>query len=110
MSGQPDENSPRGDGLNIRYDRQQAEDDYLSRRAYALAGGFGAISQFAEETVSHRARRMAAAVLSMLLCIVALACSPEVGSRAWCEKMEETPKGDWSTNDAVAYAKHCVLE
>jgi len=37
-------------------------------------------------------------------------CSPEVGSDAWCEKMKETPKGDWSANDASAYAKNCILK
>jgi hypothetical protein len=53
---------------------------------------------------------MAAVALSMLLFIVASACAPEVGSEAWCEKMRETPKGDWSTNEAVDYAKHCILQ
>ena len=46
-------------------------------------------------------------------CILALwvaACSPEVGSRAWCEKMAEKPKGDWSANEAADYAKHCLFE
>ena len=45
-----------------------------------------------------------------LLALTALACSPAVGSDAWCEKMKETPKGDWSTNDATEYAKNCVLK
>ena len=39
-----------------------------------------------------------------------LSCSPEVGSDAWCEKMKDTPKGDWSTNDAGQYAKNCVFK
>jgi hypothetical protein len=37
------------------------------------------------------------------------ACAPEVGSDAWCEKMEDTPKGEWSANEATSFAKHCVL-
>ncbi len=37
------------------------------------------------------------------------ACAPEVGSVEWCEDMDETPKGDWSTNDATEYAKSCVF-
>lgn len=50
------------------------------------------------------------AILSILLFAVALAaCTPEVGTRKWCEHMEDKPKGDWSANDATAYAKHCVL-
>lgn len=36
-------------------------------------------------------------------------CSPEVGSEAWCENMDETPTGEWSANDAGDYAKHCVF-
>ncbi len=47
-------------------------------------------------------------ILASLLLLVA--CSPEVGSDAWCEKMKETPKGDWSTNDAAAFAKQCVFK
>lgn len=37
------------------------------------------------------------------------ACAPKVGSEAWCKAMDGKAKGDWSANDAAAYAKHCVL-
>lgn len=51
--------------------------------------------------------------LALLLVIPVLlfsfACSP-VGSEGWCEKMKETPKGDWSTNDAKEFAKNCVFK
>jgi hypothetical protein len=33
-----------------------------------------------------------------------------VGSEAWCEKMSEKPKGDWSTHEAADYAKHCLFD
>ncbi len=36
-------------------------------------------------------------------------CSPEVGSKEWCDAMKEKPKGDWSANEAADFAKHCVL-
>jgi len=39
-----------------------------------------------------------------------IGCAPEVGSDAWCEKMKETPKADWSANDAASFAKHCVFK
>jgi hypothetical protein len=42
--------------------------------------------------------------------LYATACSPSVGSEAWCKKMSEKPKGDWSTNEAADYAKHCLFE
>jgi len=33
----------------------------------------------------------------------------EVGSERWCENMKAKPKGDWSTNEAADYARHCLL-
>ena len=43
------------------------------------------------------------------LAAVFIGCSPEVGSDSWCKKLKETPKGDWSANDASAYAKNCIF-
>ncbi|MCF7981585.1 MAG: DUF3012 domain-containing protein [Pseudomonadales bacterium] len=34
----------------------------------------------------------------------------EVGSERWCAKMKEKPKGDWTTNEAADFAKHCILK
>jgi hypothetical protein len=50
--------------------------------------------------------------LWLVLASLFLLCAgaSEVGSEAWCEKMGETPKGDWSSNEAVDYAKHCVFK
>ncbi len=51
------------------------------------------------------------AVLALVVCVLSIAaCSPEVGSDAWCDDMKTTPKGDWSTNDAGSYAKHCMFK
>ena len=46
------------------------------------------------------------------LALVALisGCAPEVGSERWCQKMEDTPKGEWTMNDAGEFAKHCLFE
>jgi hypothetical protein len=38
-----------------------------------------------------------------------VACEPEVGSDAWCKKMEDKPKGDWTANEAGDYLKHCEI-
>lgn len=38
------------------------------------------------------------------------ACSSEVGSEAWCEDMQKKDKGDWSSNEAADYAKHCIFK
>ncbi len=37
-----------------------------------------------------------------------LSCAP-VGSEAWCMRMKNKPKGDWTANEAGDYARHCVL-
>jgi hypothetical protein len=47
--------------------------------------------------------------LAAVLLLALAACSPEVGSDAWCEKMQEKPKGDWTVSEAGDYAKHCIL-
>jgi hypothetical protein len=53
-------------------------------------------------------------IITMLLLLFFIsslaACSPEVGSDAWCEDMAETPKGDWSTNEATEFAKSCIFK
>lgn len=41
--------------------------------------------------------------------IVAVACSPEVGSEEWCKSLKEKPKGEWTSNEAGDFAKHCVF-
>ena len=45
---------------------------------------------------------VAAAVLS--------ACAHEIGSEEWCEDMAEKPKGDWTINEAKAFAEHCIFK
>ncbi len=45
----------------------------------------------------------------VVLAVLAAACAPEPGSKAWCEEMDEKPKGDWSANEATEYAKSCLF-
>jgi hypothetical protein len=63
-----------------------------------------------ENNMSNRTNRIVSMVCSIAFALGALACSPKVGSDAWCAKMKETPKGDWSANDAADFAKHCVFK
>ena len=42
------------------------------------------------------------------LALVLTGCT-EVGSEAWCNDMEQKSKGDWTTNEAKDYAKHCIF-
>jgi hypothetical protein len=59
-------------------------------------------------------QRPAIRVLTVLIALCGLAswvaCGPEVGSDAWCEKMRETSKGDWTANEAADFARHCLLD
>ncbi|MBW2690040.1 MAG: DUF3012 domain-containing protein [Deltaproteobacteria bacterium] len=48
-------------------------------------------------------------ILTVCLVVLLAACAPEVGSEKWCENMEDQPKGDWTGNEAKAYAKYCIL-
>lgn len=54
-------------------------------------------------------RATARALAALAMACGLAACAPEVGTDAWCKDMDATPKGDWSSNDAASYAKHCVL-
>lgn len=55
-------------------------------------------------------RTFVTAALVVALSALAVACSPEVGSEAWCKKLSEKPKGDWSGNEAADYARHCIFK
>ena len=51
-------------------------------------------------------------VLSFVLLLFAgglMACSPEVGSKEWCEDLKEKDKGQWTATEAKDFAKHCIL-
>ena len=50
------------------------------------------------------------ALAVLLLVSLGGGCTPEVGSPEWCERMDETPKGDWTANQAADYARHCLFE
>ena len=55
------------------------------------------------------AQRYGILVLAIFAIGALRACSPEVGSKEWCEDLKAKPKGDWSANEAADFAKHCVL-
>ena len=48
--------------------------------------------------------------VSVTLLLGLSACAPEVGSDKWCANLKAKPKGDWSTNEAADYAKHCIFK
>jgi len=48
-------------------------------------------------------------LFTLLITFSFSACSPEPGSKAWCNTMNQKPKGEWTADDAGIYAKHCIL-
>lgn len=55
------------------------------------------------ETIAVRA------VLIASLVAATAACAPEVGSKRWCTAMRDKARGDWTANEALDFARHCVL-
>ena len=45
----------------------------------------------------------------MILLPMLIACA-QVGSQAWCQKMQETPKTEWSINEGSDYTRHCLFK
>ncbi len=60
--------------------------------------------------MTNSGKPIASLALAILVSVSSLACSPEVGSEAWCEKMRETPSGDWTAREAADYAGHCLFK
>ena len=58
----------------------------------------------------NKAKILIVAGLMMSFSFVIAACSPEVGSKEWCEDIKKKPKGDLTANEAKDFAKHCVLK
>lgn len=54
-------------------------------------------------------RRVSRALVLAVLAAWVAACAPEVGSPRWCEVMREKPRGDWTANEALEFARNCVL-
>lgn len=48
-------------------------------------------------------------VLILASLVSLFGCSPEVGSRDWCDDMKKKAKKDWTAEEAANYAKHCII-
>jgi len=60
---------------------------------------------------SRRSRTFASAgALAVLAASLTLgSCAPKVGTPRWCEAMKQKPSGDWTANEALDFARHCVV-
>ena len=54
-------------------------------------------------------KRITLLIVAAAFTAMASACSPEVGSKEWCEDLKAKPKGDWSANEAMDFTKHCIF-
>ena len=54
-------------------------------------------------------KRITLLIVAAAFAAMASACSPEVGSKEWCEDLRAKPKGDWSANEAMDFTKHCIF-
>jgi len=54
-------------------------------------------------------KQLTALLAALTMMIGLTACSPEVGSEAWCSDLKEKPKGEWTANELADYTKHCIL-
>ena len=48
-------------------------------------------------------------LLAIISVLYLSACSPEIGSKEWCEALKEKPKGDWTATEAKDFTKHCIF-
>jgi len=54
-------------------------------------------------------KKLVFAILLTSVAFMTTACSPEVGSQAWCQQMKEKAKGDWTVTETKDYARHCIF-
>jgi len=54
-------------------------------------------------------KRITLLIVAAAFAAMASACSPEVGSKEWCEERKAKPKGDWSANKSMDFTKHCIF-
>jgi len=52
----------------------------------------------------------AAVAVITLMAFSTVACSPEVGSKEWCEGLKKKDKGDWTATEVKDFTKHCLLK
>lgn len=55
---------------------------------------------------------MRSTVLSLMAALMVLVsgCAAEIGSERWCTEMKGKQPADWTANQAIDYAKHCILK
>ena len=47
-------------------------------------------------------------IFALAICIALLSSCAKVGSERWCAQLKDTPKAEWSLEDATNFSKHCL--
>jgi len=55
-------------------------------------------------------KKMTLIALSTAFLLSLTACSPEIGSEAWCADMKAKPKADWTAQQTSDFAKNCIFK
>jgi len=56
------------------------------------------------------ATKYSSAIIMLVSLLGLSACNMTVGTEEWCDKMMEKSAGDWTTNEAIDAAKHCIIK
>jgi hypothetical protein len=48
--------------------------------------------------------------LTAALLVLIGGCAAPVGSERWCSEMKGKQPADWTANQAIDYAKHCIFK
>jgi len=49
-------------------------------------------------------------LLAIFATVLLGACSPEIGSNAWCKSLKEKNVSDWNPQETKDFAKHCIFK
>ena len=60
-------------------------------------------------SIATSAWKLVAALAAVYALSSLTGCTPEVGSERWCANMRDKPRGDWTANEALDYARHCIV-
>ncbi|KXJ47140.1 MAG: DUF3012 domain-containing protein [Cycloclasticus sp.] len=55
-------------------------------------------------------KKITLTILSTAFLLSLTACTPEIGSEAWCGDMKAKPKADWTAQQASDFAKSCIFK
>ena len=48
-------------------------------------------------------------VFVLVAFFLAAACSPDVGSKEWCDNMKEKDKAQWTAQEGIDFTAHCIF-